>query len=1655
MTAPDGGVQVRSVLVGVGMGKYEHLKQLPRAVSDVEEIAERFRATGFVPKLALDEPRDAVVQAMYEALPQDGLGSPGTTLIVIWTGHGAPNGDTGSFRLLATDNRADDPDLRVVTAEDIAEVAARSKVSQMLLIIDACHSGSSVIDVARVVDAVRRKLANQDHRWVGILASCQDYERARDGALASKLLELLERGPNDQALRMRWSSYQAGVRGDDLVDAVVKEWDEERQKPKQDSLGDAWPILPNPLYQPDAPEQVVEHLLWAARGGGQSEAGVWFTGRTQPLRKIVDAIRTGEPGLIVITGPAGCGKSAVAGRIVSLSNSEEREKIEALRSAPPSDLDPGEGAVSAHLQARGVTLERCSEQLGRTLRVLGRSSAVNHHELLAWASSLTVPPVIVVDGLDEAGAEGFRIATDLLEPLAQYALVIVATRDVRGDDTKPSMLGSLGAASLIIDLEADLSETDQDVHDYVVARLTDREGRSIAEAMDPVLVAREVVRLARADGGAHEGSFLLARILTSQLRERPVDTAASGWQTPLAASVEEAFERDVSQSRLLVKDEEELPQAGRELLSALAYSYGPGFPVDDVWPAVASTLSETDASYDRLDAFWALGEHGRYVTASSLDGQAVYRLHQRLTDALRESEGTGAWRQVRESTGALVAQRVIGVYREFLDAGGSAAEHPYLWRYAWLHAADGGPAGIKALEQLVANEPSLRPDLAMALNHLGNRYSEVGRRADAIEPTERATEISEQLAAENPAFLNELAGSLSNLGVRYSEVGRHADAVEPTERAAGIHEQLAAENPAFLLGLANSLNNLGIRYSQVGRHADAVEPTERAARTYEQLAAENPAFLNDLASSLSNLGNRYSEVGRRADAIEPTERAAEISEQLAAENPAFLPGLASSLNNLGNRYSQVGRHADAAEPTERAARIYEQLAAENPAFLNDLASSLSNLGVRYREMGRRADAIEPTERAVEISERLVSENPVFLPDLASSLNNLGNRYSEVGRRVDAVEPTERAVEIHEQLAAENPAFLNDLASSLNNLGIRYTEVGRRADAVEPTERAVEIRERLAAENPAFLNDLAGSLGNLGNRYSDVGRHADAVKPTERAVETYEQLAAKNPAFLNDLAGSLNNLGNRYSEVGRHADAVEPTERAVEIRERLAAENPAFINDLASSLNNLGVHYSQVGRHADAVEPTERAVEIRERLAAENPAFLNNLATSLSNLGNRYSQVGRHADAVEPTERAVETYEQLATENPAFLAGLATSLNNLGIRYSDVGRHADAVEPTERAVEIRERLAAENPAFLNDFATSLNNLGNRYGEVGDDSAGRRRWADVLERFERDSRASVFLLLRRSRSEDEFDEGIDDLLQAFNVNPGDDSRLTAEVHQACRSARGQNRERFDSVWRERTGELPDWLMVDGETITSCAKWMETNTWAESRDYLVAHADSLLTENGQVALAEIALALSNDAYISQHQALLEACRRDGIDSPYRPLLIRDTVGAWRALTDPQESKKFLFDHLDDLLTDEALVAAEQASDMQGGALLGLARAGEVELAYAIVEGQESAAAALTNARRTGEPDQLQFISLLCYSAAEDDAQRAAAAVHLAMSLVIVGKVDDASKVIREGCKANDVSAAMNDLTDAIAHRTEDAASLASLLQVVVRMDTSPAAG
>jgi tetratricopeptide (TPR) repeat protein len=232
--------------------------------------------------------------------------------------------------------------------------------------------------------------------------------------------------------------------------------------------------------------------------------------------------------------------------------------------------------------------------------------------------------------------------------------------------------------------------------------------------------------------------------------------------------------------------------------------------------------------------------------------------------------------------------------------------------------------------------------LALFLDTLANRLSEVGQRTEALVPAREAAAIYRRLVDSdtgNPRLYEPyLAGSLVNLSNKLSEVGQRTEALVPLEEALIIHRRLAdsdTSNPdTYEPDFAMSLITLSKRLSEEGQRTEALVPAQEAATLYRHLVDSdrgNPRLYEPyLAGSLNELSNMLSEVGQREEALVPAQESAAIYRRLAdpdTGNPnLFEPDLAMSLNTLANRLSDVGRSTEALAASRESVVIRRRLA---------------------------------------------------------------------------------------------------------------------------------------------------------------------------------------------------------------------------------------------------------------------------------------------------------------------------------------------------------------------------------------------------------------------------------------------------------------------------------------------------------------------------------------------------------------------------------------------------------------------------------------------------------------------------------------------------------------------------------------------------------
>ena len=110
------------------------------------------------------------------------------------------------------------------------------------------------------------------------------------------------------------------------------------------SKGDLWRL---------SRSEAAAHFGLAARGIEVGERGWFFSGRKRLLRGLVGWMKTAEHGVRIITGPPGAGKSAVIGRLATLSDAEyRRDALVAGAAMEGNDTVPPVGVIDVAIHAK-------------------------------------------------------------------------------------------------------------------------------------------------------------------------------------------------------------------------------------------------------------------------------------------------------------------------------------------------------------------------------------------------------------------------------------------------------------------------------------------------------------------------------------------------------------------------------------------------------------------------------------------------------------------------------------------------------------------------------------------------------------------------------------------------------------------------------------------------------------------------------------------------------------------------------------------------------------------------------------------------------------------------------------------------------------------------------------------------------------------------------------------------------------------------------------------------------------------------------------------------------------------------------------------------------------------------------------------------------
>jgi tetratricopeptide (TPR) repeat protein len=664
-----------------------------------------------------------------------------------------------------------------------------------------------------------------------------------------------------------------------------------------------------------------------------------FTGREAELLALCELLdpATARPGLVVIDGMAGVGKSAfaiqAAHRLVASGAYPDGQLYVDLRGA-----SPGLAPLTPH------------DAVGRLLRSLGLDPAGVPHDVEEAAARFrslvaTRRLLLVLD--DARAAEQVR---PVLPGSASCAVIV----------TSRQPLASLDAART---LQLDVLPSEQALE--LLARIAGRE-RIAAEPVAGAEVVRACGRLPLALRIAGARLALRPHWTVRDLAER-LDDAAQRLQALQVGelAVRASFETSLG---ALTESADPTDSDAAAAFGLLGVPDGPDLSLG----AAARLLGQPETAVRTVLERLADVQLLETVRAGRYRFHDLVRLYAREHAARShpESERTAALERLAGFYTA-TAWRTLALLRpgdrraETADprwAGGGLAFPDAATALAWLEEERGNL--VAAIVQATRPAgPSFPRELAGQLSRaLFGFFVVRGHWNDWVQ-VNRAVLSAARGAGDRAGQ----AGALADLAGAYEWLGRYAEAIACHEEGLALFRALGDGD-----GEAGTLNNLGSIYDRLGRQPEAVDCLRQSLVIFRRLAKRRGQ-----ATSLNNLGVAYRRLGRCDDAIACLCESLEIFRELGAALAQ-----ANTLMQLGVVHGQQGRFAGAIACHRESLDLYRALDARFGQ-----AHSLHRLGVAHHLSGRSSDAVACLRESLVIARELdaVGSQVQVLRDLGDAL----------------------------------------------------------------------------------------------------------------------------------------------------------------------------------------------------------------------------------------------------------------------------------------------------------------------------------------------------------------------------------------------------------------------------------------------------------------------------------------------------------------------------------------------------------------------------------------------------------------------------------------------------------------------------------------------
>ncbi|MFC8826813.1 NACHT and WD repeat domain-containing protein, partial [Streptomyces sp. NPDC057137] len=431
------------------------------------------------------------------------------------------------------------------------------------------------------------------------------------------------------------------------------------------------------------PPDEQRHFIPKATGAELGELAWYFEGREEERDTILRWLDTGADGMLVVTGTAGSGKSALLGHILLHTRPKLRSillrtgHLQPLPAGVPCPSDPFDAVI--HLS--GATPQELIARiaLAAQLREIPRDLLLNEQIewLLGGLAQRALPFGVLLDALDEAHAP-LVIADQIIRRLAEVpgTRVVIGTRrsTKEGPDLPPQVDGDLLDALDMNGADSDLAKSVVSVNRDSLAMVRYvRRKLETAEKLGRLTASSQQITMAASELGDSGREFLYARLAVHEVIH---DSDLLDDLTSL---------RNSSHRHLFARAAQRLSMrnpAFRPLLHALALAQGRGLSLrDGIWATVAAAVAPMGVTINDEVIHDLTADAAPYLMLDAEAGQTVYRLAHRTFIEHFNSAGEKREHLHQQITEALT---VDGDFRL-----PKAELNPYVIYHLPAHAAQG------------------------------------------------------------------------------------------------------------------------------------------------------------------------------------------------------------------------------------------------------------------------------------------------------------------------------------------------------------------------------------------------------------------------------------------------------------------------------------------------------------------------------------------------------------------------------------------------------------------------------------------------------------------------------------------------------------------------------------------------------------------------------------------------------------------------------------------------------------------------------------------------------------------------------------------------------------------------------------------------------